>query len=144
MHSRALLSFALLIGSVQVGSSQTPLRKIGELDLPIQGISATVHPANPTIPKNTPAGVQIVVTTGSGTLNSADLANFLGGTIQVTGELSGPGLPGAISLPVAAGSGGTPIVDPLILPIPALTEAGDYTLTNLKILVNGNPPAPTP
>ncbi|HEY6308047.1 MAG TPA: carboxypeptidase regulatory-like domain-containing protein [Candidatus Angelobacter sp.] len=137
MRSRALLS-ALVIGLLgKAAFSQAPLRKIGELDLQIQGISATVQPANPTIPKNTPAGVQIVVTTASGTLSSAAVAQFLGGTITVTGELSGPGLSGAISLPAPASSGGTPIVDPLILPIPALTQPGNYTLSGLKILVNG-------
>ncbi|HKF22304.1 MAG TPA: carboxypeptidase regulatory-like domain-containing protein [Candidatus Angelobacter sp.] len=132
MRSRALVSlFVVLLGT----SAFSQLRKIGELELQIQGISATVQPANPTIPKNTPAGVQIVVNTASGPLSSADAARFLGGAIQVTGELSGPGLGGAISLPVAGG----PIVDPLILPIPALTQAGDYTLSNLKILANGTP-----
>ena len=138
MRIRALLVLCLLGVCSQLATSQT-LRKLGELDLPIQGISATVNPANPTIPKNTPAGVQIVVTTPSGTLNSTALAQFLGGTIQVTGELSGPGLEGSITLPVPPGSGGAPIVDPLILPIPGLTESGTYSLSNLKILVNGVP-----
>jgi hypothetical protein len=120
--------------------AQTTLRKIGELRLPVQSISATVQPANPTIPKNTAAGVRIVVSTASGPLNSTDVAQFLGGAFEVHGELSGPGLVGTITLPFVDPNGGaTPIVDPLLLPIPALSEAGDYTLSNLRITVNGSP-----
>jgi len=120
--------------------AQTTLRKIGELRLPVQSISATIQPANPTIPKNTAAGVRVVVSTASGPLNSTDVAQFLGGAFEVHGELSGPGLAGTITLPFVDPNGGaTPIVDPLLLPIPALSEAGDYTLTNLRITVNGNP-----
>jgi len=119
--------------------SQVSLRKIGEIETQIQGLSAAVQPANPTIPKNTPAGVRIVVSTASGQVSSADVASLLGGSIQVTGVLSGPGLNGAITLPVAASSGGTPIVDSLILPIPAINQAGDYVLSNLQIQVNGSP-----
>jgi hypothetical protein len=121
--------------------AQTTLRKIGELRLPVQSISATVQPANPTIPKNTAAGIRIVVSTpSSAALSSADVAQFLGGAFEVHGELSGPGLTGTITLPFVDPNGGaTPIVDPLLLPIPALTEAGDYTLSNLRITVNGSP-----
>ena len=79
--------------------AQTSLRKIGELELQVQGISATVQPANPTIPKNTAAGVRIVVNTPSGTLTSDDVAKFLGGSFEVHSELSGPGLTGTITLP---------------------------------------------
>ena len=93
--------------------AQTSLRKIGELELQVQGISATVQPANPTIPKNTPAGVRIVVSTPSGTLTSDDVAKFVGGSFEVHGELSGPGLSGTITLPfIDPNGGGTPIVDP--------------------------------
>ena len=120
--------------------AQTTLRKIGELRLPVQSISATVQPANPTIPKNTAAGVRVVVSTASGPLNSAEVAQFLGGAFEVHGELSGPGLVGTITLPFVDPNGGaTPIVDPLLLPIPALSESGDYTLSNLRITVNGSP-----
>src|SRR5215475_8713431 len=74
--------------------AQTSLRKIGELELQVQGVSATVQPANPTIPKNTAAGVRIVVTSPTMTLSSDDVAKFLGGSFEVHGELSGPGLSG--------------------------------------------------
>gem|GEM_PF-1427618 len=129
-----------IIGVATLLHAQTSLRKIGELELQVQGISATVQPANPTIPKNTAAGVRIVVTSPSGTLSSADVAKFLGGSFEVHGELSGPGLNGTITLPFIDPNGGTaPITDPLLLPIPALTTAGNYTLSNLRITVNGSP-----
>src|SRR5215467_6614130 len=132
------LSFLAFFASLL--QAQTSLRKIGELELQVQGVSATVQPANPTIPKNTAAGVRIVVTSPSGVLSSADVAKFLGGNFEVHGELSGPGLSGTITLPFVDPNGGTtPITDPLLLPIPALNEAGDYTLSNLRITVNGSP-----
>ncbi|HEX4603250.1 MAG TPA: Ig-like domain-containing protein, partial [Candidatus Angelobacter sp.] len=137
MRSRAWLWVVLGLFA-NVAFSQN-LRKIGELELGVQGISATVQPANPTIPKNTAAGVRIVVNTPSGALSSADVAKFLGGSFEVHGELSGPGLAGTVTLPVVDPNGGTPIVDPLLLPIPPLSEAGDYTLSNLRIIVNGSP-----
>jgi hypothetical protein len=142
---RALLTIPVVVAlaaSIAGAQSSSPaaLRKIGELELQVQGISATVQPANPTIPKNTAAGVKIVVSTPSGTLTSADVAKFLGGSFEVHGELSGPGLTGTITLPFIDPNGGsTPIVDPLLLPIPALSEAGDYTLSNLRITVNQIP-----
>ena len=142
MSLRSLVETAVVtvLFAASLLHAQTTLRKIGELRLPVQSISATVSPANPTIPKNTAAGVRIVVSTASGPLNSADVAQFLGGAFEVHGELSGPGLVGTITLPFVDPNGGaTPIVDPLLLPIPALSEAGDYTLSNLRILVNGSP-----
>lgn len=140
MRLRTAAVALFIVGFVSSLLAQTSLRKIGELELQVQGISATVNPTNPTIPKNTPAGVRIVVTSGTTQLSSSDVTNFLGGPFEVHGELSGPGLNGTITLPFVDPNGGaTPIVDPLILPIPALTEAGDYTLSNLRITVNGSP-----
>jgi large repetitive protein len=130
----------LLFSSALNAQTPVPLRKIGELELQVQGISATVQPANPTIPKNTAAGVQIVVSTPTGILSSKDVASFLGGPVQVQGQLSGPGLTGTISLPFVDPNGGTvPVLDPLILPIPPLTDAGDYTLSNVRLVVNNRP-----
>ncbi|MBZ5508478.1 MAG: Ig-like domain-containing protein [Acidobacteriia bacterium] len=139
VRSRAWLWVVLGLFA-SVAFAQTNLRKIGELELGVQGISATVQPANPTIPKNTAAGVRIVVNTPSGALSSADVVKFLGGNFEVHGELSGPGLAGTVTLPFVDPNGGAaPIVDPLLLPIPPLSEAGDYTLSNLRIVVNGSP-----
>ncbi|HSM86255.1 MAG TPA: carboxypeptidase-like regulatory domain-containing protein, partial [Candidatus Limnocylindrales bacterium] len=83
--------------------------------------------------------MRIVVNTPNGPLSSADVAKFVGGNFEVHGELSGPVLVGTVTLPVVDPNGGTPIVDPLLLPIPPLSESGDYTLSNLRIVVNGIP-----
>ena len=117
VRGSAIVFLILAIFSAGVLHGQTTLRKIGELRLPVQSISATVSPVSPTIPKNTAAGVRIVVSTASGPLNSTDVAQFLGGAFEVHGELSGPGLVGTITLPFVDPNGGaTPIVDPLLLP----------------------------
>src|SRR5689334_13995235 len=79
----------------------TSIRKIGELDLPLTGLSATVVPVNPVVPKNVAAGVRIVVNAGSGPLLAEEVARSLGGQFQIQGELSGPGLPQTITLPQA-------------------------------------------
>ena len=50
--------------------AQGPSRKIGELELQLLGIQATVDPANPTVPKNVASGVRIVVTAGGRTLDA--------------------------------------------------------------------------
>jgi hypothetical protein len=42
-------------------AAQSPERKIAEMELLLLGISATIEPVNPVIPKNTDAGVRIVV-----------------------------------------------------------------------------------
>ena len=140
LRSLAKTAVVTVLLAASLLHAQTTLRKIGELRLPVQSISATVQPANPTIPKNTAAGVRIVVSTTSGPLSSADVAQFLGGAFEVHGELSGPGLVGTITLPFVDPNGGaTRIVDPLLLPIPALSESGDYTLSNLRITANGSP-----
>lgn len=124
--------------SVFAGTSvlaQTPPRKIGELELTLGGISATVTPSNPTIPKNIASGVQIVVTSGGATLTPAQVSQFLGGPFQIAGVLSGPGLAQPVNVPQAGSGPGT---NSLILLLPVLTEGGNYTLSNLQFVVNGN------
>jgi hypothetical protein len=115
--------------------AQSPPRKIGELELTLGGISATVTPSNPTIPKNIASGVQIVVTSGGATLTPAQVAQFLGGPFQITGVLSGPGLSQPVNVPQPGTGSGT---NSLILLLPTLTEGGNYTLSNLQFVVNGN------
>ncbi|HWW94622.1 MAG TPA: hypothetical protein VN375_14735, partial [Vicinamibacteria bacterium] len=70
--------------------AQAPLRKIGEADLSILGVSATVDPLNPSVPKNVASAVRLVVTAGGTPLTSADVPRFLGTGFQVAAELSGP------------------------------------------------------
>jgi len=112
-------------------SAQTPT-KIGSLDLSIGGLQATVTPSQPVIPKNIASGVQIVVSQSGQTISPAAIAQYLGGPFQVVGEFSGPGLSQTIDVPQ------TPLAtNSLIINLPAMTTAGDYTLSNLRFLVNG-------
>lgn len=125
----------MVLGAPALWGQSAP-RKIGELELTLGGLTATVTPANPVIPKNLQGGVQIVVQSGGTTLTAAQLATFLGGPFQIQGVYSGPGLPQAVDVPQA---GGAVSSDPLVLVLPAVTESGDYTLSNLRFVVGGNP-----
>ena len=113
--------------------SQSTLRQIGQLRLPIVGISAKLDQTNPVFPKNFAAGVTVSVTSGTSTLSAADVALYLGGAFQIQGDLTGPGLSQPLSLPQS-----TSTSNPLLLPIPGLTVAGNYQLSNLRFVVNGN------
>jgi hypothetical protein len=126
------LCFAAVLGAPALSGQP---RKIGELELTLGGLTATVTPANPVIPKNLQGGVQIVVQSGGTALTAAQLATFLGGSFQVQGVYSGPGLPQAVDVPQA---GGAVSSDPLVLVLPAVTESGDYTLSNLRFVVGGS------
>ena len=129
-----LLSAAVVVAvSASALAGEAAPREIGELELTLGGLSAAVTPANPVIPKNLAGGVQIVVRSGGATLTAAQVAQFLGGPFTVQGVYAGPGLPQAVDVPVA----GAPAADPLVLVLPAVTESGDYTLSNLRFVVGG-------
>ena len=106
----------------------TPLRKIGELELAIRGLTATVEPRL-TVPKNIASGVRIDVRAGAATATAADAVRLLGGEFRLKGELSGPGLTQTRSLPE-----GPVDVDPFLLRLPGLTRAGRYTLANRRLV----------
>ena len=91
-----LLGWCALVAWSATGTAETPPRKIGELELTLGGLSATVTPANPVIPKNLAGGVQVVVRSGGSTLSAAQVAQLLGGPFTVQGVYSGPGLPQAV------------------------------------------------
>ena len=129
----AAAALFLLLSSLPGAEAQAPFRKIGELELSLLGIGASIQPESPVIPKNIPSGVRIVVRSGGVELPASAVEQLLNGPFQVHGELSGPGLPQTITLPVAE----TPVTDPLLLPFPGLSVAGDYRLTNTRIVVNG-------
>jgi hypothetical protein len=124
----------LAIGFHQILAAQSAPSKIGSLDLTIGGFQATVTPPQPTIPKNVASGVEIVVTQNGTTLTPAQVAQYLGGPFQLTGQYSGPGLTQTIDVPQ------TP-ADPnsLIINLPAVSTAGNYTLSNVQFVVNGAP-----
>jgi hypothetical protein len=127
-----LLSLCAFVAASGALVADAP-RKIGELELTLGGLSATVSPAHPTIPKNLSGGVQIVVRSGGATLDAGEVAALLGGPFEVQGVYSGPGLPQAVDVPVA----GSPSPDPLVLVLPPVTASGDYTLSSLRFVVGG-------
>jgi protocatechuate 3,4-dioxygenase beta subunit len=115
--------------------AQAP-RKIGELQLSLVGLTARLDPPNPAVPKNTAAGVRVVVEAGGRALDAAEVAAFLDSGFEVQAELSGPGLSSTLTLP---GPEAPATGDPLILPLPALALGGDYSLSNLRIVAGGRP-----
>jgi len=117
-------------------AAQAPLRKIGEMEVALVGLHATVDPVNPTVPKNTASAVRVVVKAGDQELSATDVASFFGAGFQVQGLLSGPGLPTAVDLP-HLGPGESLPADRLLLPLPPLPQGGDYQLTNIRIVSGG-------
>jgi len=124
---------AFVLAAVLPAWTQTTPVKIGQVDITVGGLSAAVTPSVPVIPKNVASGVQIVVTLNGQSLTSAALAQYLGGNFQIQGEYSGPGLSQTVDVPQSP-----PAVNSLVLDLPAVSEAGNYTLSNLRFVVNGN------
>ncbi len=130
--STALLAFAV----AGTALAQAPLQKVAELRLSLVGVSATVDPLRPVVPKNIASAVRIVVRAGGSELSAADVARFLGAGFEVEAELSGPGLRETLTLPHLAPGESRP-ADPLLLPLPALSVSGAYELQNLRIVAGG-------
>ncbi|MBY0495129.1 MAG: carboxypeptidase regulatory-like domain-containing protein [Cyanobacteria bacterium] len=132
MRTRLLPSLAvLLLVCATVSTQAQQLRKIGEMELALVGLSATVDGARPAIPKNVASGVKILIRGGGGTLTPADAASLLG-AFDVAGELSGPSFGETVTvrqriLPATAGPD-------VILPLPVMAVAGEHTLSNLRIV----------
>jgi hypothetical protein len=65
MRSRAIppLALVLILGALAAPEAQS-LRKIGEMELSLVGLSATVDGARPAIPKNVSSGVKIKISAG--------------------------------------------------------------------------------
>ena len=117
-------------------AAQAPLRKIGEMELQLAGLGAVLDPVNPVVPKNTPAGVQVIVRAGGRQLTAAEVETLVGGSFFIEAELNGPGLPRTITTPDL--DSGEPLpADRLILPLPGLNVAGDYELSNIRIVSGG-------
>jgi hypothetical protein len=125
--SRAALVAVLATASPAL--AQAPLRQIGQMKLSVLGVSATVDPLNPTVPKNIEAGVRIVVSVGGAPASLPDAARFFGVGFTIQGELSGPGLTETQTLSTSLES-----PDPFVLRLPALPTSGDYDLSNLRIV----------
>jgi len=125
------LSIALLPFTAR---AQSPFRKLGELELRLTGLSAVANPATVTVPKNTASGVRISIQSGSTALSASEAARLLGGSFVIDAEFSGPGLRAPLHLPQQPLASGD---DPFLLNIPAVSQAGDYSLSNLRVTVNG-------
>ena len=140
--SRLAISIAVLslLGGTAPSPSaaQAPERKLAEMELLLLGVSATVEPVNPVIPKNMDAGVRIVVRAGGRELSLAEASAFFGVGFWVEGELAGSALEKTETLS-SRGAGGTLSADPLLLPIPALPTSGNYELNNLRVVAGGRP-----
>ncbi|MEO8500936.1 MAG: hypothetical protein ABI565_08465, partial [Vicinamibacteria bacterium] len=135
--TRAIAAIALGLTCLLLAlPAEAQYRKIGEMELRLSGLSAMVENAEPVVPKNTPGGIRILVRAGGVDLSLADLARFLGQNYSVQGDLSGPGLPQPVALPALQPGEGLP-ADPLILPTPPVAIAGNYRLSNLRIVANG-------
>jgi hypothetical protein len=131
---RDALLFALLILFICTTASAQFVRprKLGELELLLSGLSATVDPIKVTVPKNTASGVRIAVRSGTTDVPIEEAERLLGGAFVVQGDLAGPGLPTPVLLPQSAPA------DPLLLNIPPLPRSGNYTLSNLRVTVGGS------
>jgi len=125
---------ACALASVHRASAQTAVRKIGELDLRLVGLSATVSPAQLTVPKNVATGVPITLRAGSAPIGAGLVAKLLGGPYRVEGELSGPGFaePLKVSQPAPSDPASTA---QLLLPLPPMAIAGAYSLSNLRLVL---------
>ncbi|PYQ20146.1 MAG: hypothetical protein DMF81_19565 [Acidobacteria bacterium] len=66
----------------------------------------------------------------------ADVARFVGAGFTAQAELAGPGLSETLTLPALAEGEAAP-ADPLLLPLPPLATAGDYTLSSVRIVAGG-------
>ena len=131
---RATVAIGLGLASVlSSASADAQYRKIGEMELRLAGVVATPESSSGVVPKNTDTGLRIQVRVGGVELGLAELSRFLGEGFRVEAEVSGPGLVRPISLPrVIPGAPAQP-ADPLLLSIPGLPVAGDYTISNLRI-----------
>jgi hypothetical protein len=125
-----LLACALVLAAWTGVSAQAP-RKIADMRLAIVGVTADVEPANPVVPRNTPAGVRVIVRSAAGDVSSSDVARFFGPDVHVEGDFTGPGLKEVAALSSAGES------DPLLLKLPAVPTAGDYQLSNVRLVADG-------
>lgn len=123
---------AIVVG--MQAQAQVQPRILGSLEVAVHGLQARPEPLRPVVPKLTAAGLRVVVRAGTRLLSAQDVAVFLGGPFEIQGELSGPGLATTLALPSVSAA---PSPDPLVLGLPALPQAGDYTLANLRLVRAG-------
>ncbi len=137
MRSRAILPLALvlILGALAAPEAQS-LRKIGEMELALVGLSATVDGARPAIPKNVASGLRILIRAGGTPVTPGAVARLLG-AFRVEGELSGPSFGETVT--VWQSVDGSSTATDLVLPLPVMALSGEHTLANLRIVGGDRP-----
>jgi hypothetical protein len=105
--------------------SLSPILAAADFDL--IGLAVTASPATQSVPKNTPTAVLVAPQVPEGT----DVAQIVAGMnplYRVRGELTGPSFSNPVTLE-------GPIGQPLA--IPAMSQAGDHMLQNLRVVDTG-------
>src|SRR6185436_11570219 len=93
-----------------------------------------LDPSTLVAPKNTGSAVRVQVSLGDRVLGKTEVEQLVGGPFQIRAELSGPGLPQAVTLPVA----NAPVLaDPFLVAVPPLSTGGEYTLSGARVMVDG-------
>ena len=135
-RGRSLPLVLLVVCAAASLQAQQP-RKIGEMELALVGLSASVDGARPAIPKNVASGVKILISGGGSTLAPGAAARLLG-TFTVKGELSGPSLGETVTVHQKVEAIST--AADLILPLPPMAISGEHTLSNLRIVNDAGGP----
>src|SRR5262249_8443118 len=100
--SGTAIVFGLILAALcpRSADAQSPFRKIGEMEVSLVGITTSIDPANPVVPKNTASGVRVVVKAGEHVLSAAEIKEFIGASFTVQGLLRGPGFANTRELPI--------------------------------------------
>jgi hypothetical protein len=81
--SRVVVTVAAVLSWGAVVGAEPALHSLGEIDIPVLGLTAGIDPADPIVPKETASGLRIVVQTGGQTLSATEVARLLGGSFEV-------------------------------------------------------------
>ncbi len=137
-RSACLLALAALLLAAPLAPAQAPARTLTALELSLAGVDVTLADPAPVVPKGLRSAVLVEVRSGARLLSTAEVKRFLGGAqFRVEGDLRGPGLAGTLSLPEPPEPGAQALLDSLVLPLPPLPVAGNYELSNLRIVADG-------
>ena len=129
------LALVCVIGmDVDPARAATAPYKIAETRLAVGGVSAVVDTTSLAVPKNTASAVRVKVLAGDRVLDADAVRTLLGGPFSLRAELSGPALPQTVSLPLSTAP---TLADPFLIPMPPLSTGGEYSLTGVRVVANG-------